>query len=281
MTFPARTRGRRRRFLVKAFTECILPGRIDTPFREEAVFMKSLLVFVLIGFGGIQEIEERMSKARREYDMEAAKAVVREAREEIPEDAPPAEQYVAARALLLLTELHRFEFEERYEEMSRKDRRELGKEIDEIAEEGIERAEKMGETSERYRLEADFYALKIRSKYHATKFRKEMTDAADLALEMDPTNPHAYVTVSKPYLFAKPRQGGDVDKAFELLSKALELDPSLEMAKVFLAVAYDKKGDSEKAEEVLKEVVDANPHSKMATTRLDSIRDGLEKAEER
>jgi len=243
--------------------------------------MKAGLLLVVGMAVASQEFEERIKNARLEYDLDGAREIVTEIGEVIPLDAGEEEQYMAARAILLLTELKRFDFEERYEELSRQERREIGREIDDIAKDGMDRIARMAESSERYRLEADFIALQIRSKYHATKFRKRMTEAADRALEMDPDNAHAYVSVCRPYLFAKPKQGGDVGKALELLNKAVDLDPTLEMASVFLAIAYDKMGEADRAEEILKQVVEYNPHSKIATERLDRIREGLEKAEDR
>ena len=208
----------------------------------------------------------------QEYNLEAAEKLVSELRDNFPAEPTEADHSLIARGLLLVAELHRIRFEDIYEQATRAARRKLGQKIDAAAEEGLKHTEAMGETSEAYRLRSDLYGLMIRTKYQGTKFLNEMEEYAAKAVELDPKNARAYVSVAKPYLFAKENQGGDLAKAFELLQKAVELDPKLVVARLFLAVAYDKKGDTAHAEEMLKRILDENPYCKPALKALEGAK---------
>jgi tetratricopeptide (TPR) repeat protein len=163
---------------------------------------------------------------------------------------------------LLTAELCRTDFEVLNEEGGEKDqRRALGDKIDALAKEGMEAAAALGETSEAYRIRSDFYALMIRSKFQGKKYRNKLETSSAKALELDPKNPYAYVSVSRPYLFAGPHQGGDLKKAMELLNKAIDLKPDYEAALQLRAVGYEKLGEKVKSDEEWKKILEKNPNA--------------------
>ncbi len=205
------------------------------------------------------DLEARLTAAARAYDMAAAQALVEEARKEVARDPSASNRLLLGRALLLVAELARIDFEELSDDAGRSERRALANRIDAAAREGMQVADALGEISEAHRLRADFYGVMIRTKYQGKKYRNRMESNAARAMELDPKNANAYVSVARPFLFATPRQGGDLDKAFALLSKAVELDPDLEAARMLLAVAYEKRGEMEKADAEWEKILAANP----------------------
>lgn len=221
--------------------------------------MNMLAVLMLLLGAPPADAGARLEAARRNYDIAAAQSLVSEIRGCLSNAPDPAERLLFAQSLLLVAELLRVQYEEAQNEEDQTPQRGLGEAIDSAAREGIEQADTLGETSEAYRIRADCYALMIRTKYQGKKYRAKMEKAAARAIELDPKNPRAYVSVARPYLFAGPTQGGDVKKAFELLSKAVELDPTLAAARQLRAVAYEKLGDKAKADAEWEKLLTENP----------------------
>lgn len=238
--------------------------------------LKVLLFVVCAAISNPKDYEARLAKVRSDYDLEAAQALVSELRPLMPSGPSLEERYLFGRALLYAAELERMEFEETRDQVERSRKREMGRSIDALADEGLAQATAMGETSESYRLRSDFIALKIRTKYQGSKYHEEMEEAAAKALELDPKNANAYVSVCRPFLFAKPNQGGDVQKALDLLSKAVSLDPNLEIAQFFLAIAYQKMGDQAKADQILKDILARNPKCKLAMETFEKAQQAVE-----
>ena len=119
---------------------------------------------------------------------------------------------------LLVAELERIDFEE-LATSQKKQRREIGESIDAAADAGLETLDSLPETSCRQRMRADLLATKIRSDFRAKKHIDEMKAAATRALELDPGNARAMVTLAKPFLFADDRHGRDLDEAVRMLER--------------------------------------------------------------
>jgi len=142
---------------------------------------------------------EALLDAKYRYDLDAAQSVLA--------DTAPAAGLEFAEASLLVAELLRGRYE--HDELGRDGRREVGREIDRVAEAALAVLETLPQSSERYRLAADLYGTLIRSRFRGMKYQPKLEQAVDKALELDPKNAHAWVTKARRPLFAKPRHGGD------------------------------------------------------------------------
>lgn len=232
--------------------------------------MNAVFAVCLIVCGGMEEWRGRMETAQKSYDIGAAEAVMGEIRTALGTDANPELRLLFARSLLLTAELCRTDFEVLSENGVDKDkRRALGDKIDALAKEGMDAAAALGEVSEHYRIRSDFYGLMIRSKYQGKKYRNKLESSSAKALELDPKNPYAYVSVSRPYLFAGPHQGGDLKKAMELLNKAIELKPDYEAALQLRAVGYEKLGEKAKSDEEWGKILAKHPEASRARKTLE------------
>ena len=145
-----------------------------------------------------------------------------------------------------------------------KQRRELGDRIDTVAEEGLHALQDHEETSETWRLRADLYGLMIRTDFQATKYRQTMIEAADRAMALDPQNPLAYLSRAKPYLFADPGRGQDLDAATRLIDQALALNPGLEPARLLKAFALHEQKHTPEALALLEKLLAENATCKPA-----------------
>jgi tetratricopeptide (TPR) repeat protein len=165
--------------------------------------------------------------------------------------------------------MRRFDYEQAEGKMDPRDRRLLGRTIDEVARIGLDALAQVPDSlSEKWRMSADFYGTMIRSNYKGSRYVQEMDHAMARALELDPANPLALLTASKRPLFAEEGQGGDVPAAMDLLNKALELDPELERAYAFRGAAYEKLGELDKAIADWRKALSLAPNSRMAKQKL-------------
>ncbi len=196
--------------------------------------------------------EAQLATAQRTYDLAAAEQVVDAMR---GHDVPPM---LHARARLLVGELQRIRYEDLPAEAWSR-RRELGNAIDGAAEAGLHALEAQPAASEVWRMRADLYGLMIRTDFQAAKFRSRMVDAAERAIALDAANPRAYVTRAKPFLFADPGRGQDLDEAVRLLDQALALDPNLESALLLKAFAQQQRGEVPAALALVEHVLRNNP----------------------
>jgi tetratricopeptide (TPR) repeat protein len=199
-----------------------------------------------------EDWEAQLATAQRTYNLSAAEQVVGAMR---GRDVPPM---LRARARLLVGELQRILYEDLPAEAWSR-RRELGNAIDEAAEAGLHAIEDQPDASEVWRIRADLYGLMIRTDFQATKYRSRMIDAADQAIALDAANPRAYITRAKPYLFAEPGRGQDLDEAVRLLDQALALDPNLESALLLKAFAHHQRGEMPAALALVEHVLRTNP----------------------
>ena len=222
--------------------------------------MSTVWMLCMVLCAGTGDWQARMDAAQKDYDVTAAQAVADELRKEAGPQATPEMRLLFLKSLLLTVEQIRVQYETMQQDgADRGDRRVLADKMDALAEEGLKVADGLGEVSEAYRIRADFYALKIRSKYQGKKYRNKMENSAEKALQLDPKNAFAYVSVARPYLFAGPLQGGDVKKAMGLLDKALALDPNLLSARMMRAVGYAKQDDKARCEAEWAKIVAENP----------------------
>lgn len=213
------------------------------------------------------EVAARVAAARHDYDMNAAKQALEDARDAVTVNPTRDATLLVAQAALLVGELGRLDWED-IPESDIADRRPLGNVIDEAANAGLHALQSVKPDSETYRLKADLLAVMIRSDYRAKKYRKEMEAAAAKAVELDPSNAKAYVSQAKPYVFADSNEGGDPEKAVALLSKALELDPTLETARCLRGLAYKKAGKVDKARADWEQALKDNPDCRPAKEQL-------------
>ncbi|MFV2072370.1 MAG: hypothetical protein ACC742_06925 [Thermoanaerobaculales bacterium] len=224
----------------------------------------------LVARGGATDLDvlgRDLETATRAYDRGLAITVLACIRRLNEERMSPAGADLQARAALLAAEIERLAFEDA-PPGQRAVRSEIGRRIDEAADQGLIVLDRMSESSERYRIEADLLATKIRSDFRAKKFRKRFQAAVARALELDEGNPRAWVTAAKPLAFAGPKRGGDLSEAVRLLDRALELAPGLESALLLRGLVWERRGDQARAEADWRAALDANPQCKPASVRL-------------
>ena len=217
---------------------------------------------------GLEALERALGEASRRYDASAATGVLSEARLLYRSEPSPAATDLHVRASLEVAELLRIEFEES-RDGNREARRIIGQRIDATAEEALAILELLSPSSENARRRADLIATMIRSDFRAKKYRDNFDRAVAQALELDQENALAWVAKAKPFLFASPNHGGDLGEAVGLLTRALELSPSLESARLLRAEAYLGIGDTGAAAADWREALAGNPHCEPARRRLE------------
>lgn len=90
------------------------------------------------------------------------------------------------------------------------------------------------------------------------------------AIDLDPNNPRAQMSLGIQYVMAPPIGGGDIKKGIATLEKALELDPTLSEAYYWLAKAYRKLNDRPHFEKSLQAGMKLNPQNPMYLNELQS-----------
>jgi len=240
------------------------------------VFVRTIWGFVLlltvctpIFAGTVDDYQTRAQRVEREYDLPAAVALMVELQSCVIENPSDESFMTLARVALLVAELRRMEYETT--DADPRNKRLLGRTIDDAAKVGRDALEKAPNVSEKWRIQADLYGTMIRSKYKGNKYGGEMDKATERARKMDPNNANAIVTGCKRLLFATKGQGGDVPAALEMLNEALAIDPNHERALIFRGIAYDKLGKEELAEKDWKRTLELNPYSRLAKDNLQSI----------
>lgn len=207
---------------------------------------------------GLERLERALGEATRRYDSSAATGVLSEVRSLHRSERSQDSADLHVRASLAVAELLRIEFENA-RGGDREARRILGQRIDATAQEALGILESMPVSSENARRRADLIATMIRSDFRAKKHQDDFEEAVAQALELDEDNARAWVAKAKRYLFAAPKQGGDLDEAVRLLTRALELSPSLESARLLRAEAYLRLGDTGAADDDWRAALEHNP----------------------
>lgn len=236
---------------------------------QRAMVAVLLVVMALAAPAGaaqdVAALEERLERARRQWDVSAVTEVLSLARGLEGEEA----WRLRAAAGLTQASVLRVEHEQT-PEAERETRRVLGSRIDVAAEEALGLLDRLPESSERERMRADLLATMIRSDFRAQKYRGRLDAAIDRALELDPDNPRALVSAAKPLVFAPEGQGRDLEAAVDRLDRALEIAPGLEAALLLRAEARRRLGDAEAARADWRRALEANPDSQPARWALDA-----------
>lgn len=230
-----------------------------------------LLIYAPAYADALADFQARAEQVEREYDLLAAEALMIELQPYVLESPAEDTHLMLARVALLVAELRRMDYETT--DVDPREKRLLGRTIDEAAKIGHDVLGKAPNVSEKWRIKADLFGTMIRSKYKGNKYGGEMDKATDRARQLDPNNASAIVTGCKRLLFAKPSQGGDVPAALKMLNQALEIDPNHERALIFRGIAYDKLGQEDLAERDWKRTLTLNPHSRLAKDNLQSMND--------
>lgn len=220
--------------------------------------------------GDAPSLERALADATRTYDLTAVTVVLARVRDAMAGQSGGGLVMLHAQASLALAELLRIEWEETPETEAAL-RRELGGRIDAVAQEGLAVTDQLAESSERERVRADLVATMIRSDFRARKYESQFRASVQRSLALDGRNPRAWVSSAKPFLFASPEHGGDLNEAVRLLDHAVELAPHLESALLLRALAQERLGDLEAARTDLGAVLTRNPDCVPARRALERI----------
>jgi tetratricopeptide (TPR) repeat protein len=121
---------------------------------------------------------------------------------------------------------------------------------------GVAAAEKAVElnpqSSEAHRLLGDLLNQLIPHVFGGgMRYGKRSTDELDKAIELNPKNADAYVSRAISYHYTPESFGGSRQKAFELLSKAVEIAPHADSPHIWLALFHLEAG---RAQDALREI---------------------------
>jgi tetratricopeptide (TPR) repeat protein len=235
--------------------------------RLRAVVWTLLVAAPFVSGAAEPALATSVEAALRSYDLTAATVALAGVRDARASDQNSDLERLHAVAALGVAELLRIEFEGLPSGQA-DDRRELGGRIDATAREGLRVVDRLPESSERERMRADLIATMIRSDFRAKKHEHEFNNAVSRALELDEDNPSAWVSAAKPFLFAPPQRGKDLEQALRHLDRALELDPTLESALLLRAVAHRESGDQDAARADWRAALDRNPRCLPAAEAL-------------
>ena len=220
------------------------------------------------------DLARSLSEARRTYDLEAAIELREVVGESLETSPSPNLLRLLADVCLLEAELRRIEFES-LEEAKRGERRALGALIDEAAGEGLAGLARLAALTEldldsdSLRLQADLLGTLIRSKFRGKKYRRDMESAAQRALDLDPRNALALVSLAKPYVFHPGRNEDDLRIGLEFLVRALAIDSKLESARLLRGRALAEIGKVDEAIADWQSALDRNPDCRPARTLLE------------
>jgi Flp pilus assembly protein TadD len=217
-------------------------------------------------FAGADELQERFAEAQYTFDQTLAKDLLPQY-EQLAQSTDSESAWLDyAAAALLVAELIRGDYE--HLSVARKQKRELGRSIDRVANSALKALAILPDSSERYRLEADLLGAMIRSKFKGMKYQERLELAIAKALELDENNADAWVSNAKRPLFAAEKHGGEPALALEYLNRALEIRPEHVQALLFRGVAHTKLGESALAEEDWVLAKKLNPNVAGAQERL-------------
>ncbi|MFW5694629.1 MAG: tetratricopeptide repeat protein [Alkalispirochaeta sp.] len=124
-----------------------------------------------------------------------------------------------------------------------------------------------GEFSEGLRVQADLHAQMMfaRGMFYMVRFGSEARRQAMRAMELDPDNIRARITVAGFYLNAPRVAGGDPEEGVAILEQALSTNPSNESLSFLilglLAQTYIDDGDESTAESYLRRAAEIYPTS--------------------
>ncbi len=110
------------------------------------------------------------------------------------------------------------------------------------------------------------------------RYGKKSVEEADKAIELNPKNPDAYVTRAISYLYTPAEFGGNRQKGFELLTKAVESDPLADTPRIWLAQYYVDEGKPDDALREINEARRLNPGRMFTRYVLDQVTAARKKA---
>ncbi len=240
------------------------------PFGATAIAAIAGLVFAIGADAAmLEKLQQEVAQAEHNYDLDEALRLVGELQALSAEEPGVPVNLTLARAALLAAEMRRFDYEQSEGKMDPRERRLLGRTIDDVARIGLDALASVPDTlSEKWRMSADFYGTMIRSNYKGSKYVQEMEHATERAVELDPSNPLALMTAAKRPLFAEENQGGDVPLAMKYLNQAIEIDPKLDRAYAFRGEGHEKLGESDQALADWRKAIELAPNSRLAKERL-------------
>ena len=94
-------------------------------------------------------------------------------------------------------------------------------------------------------------------------------DEVRKATEMDPKSAKAWLSRGVGNYYLPPALGGGIDQAVQDLRKAIQLDPALAEAHLWLGVALRKAGKNAEARQSLTKSLELNPTRKWARQQLE------------
>lgn len=209
---------------------------------------------------------KRIDGVRMAYDIPGAATLLEEMSKYVEAKPTREGDLEVGRAALAVAELLRYQYE--WGGLGPIDRRNVGKKIDSAAYTGHRALNRADPSSEKYRIKADLWGTMIRSDFKAKKYGTRMERAAEIALDLDPENPNAYVTGCKRALYAPEKRGGDLDLAMEYLDTALKLAPHHEAALIMRGIGWEKMDEFDKAMEAWNKALDLNPNCRPAKENL-------------
>jgi len=236
---------------------------------KHIVLIALLGLFTLTAAAQDSSLQHRFSQAQFTFDLILAEELLPEFQQQAESENTERAWLDYAAAALLVAELHRGVYE--HEELDKKARRQLGKDIDAVAESALAALKTLPDSSERYRLEADLLGPMIRSKFKGMKLQPRLEQSIETALELDNQNANAWVSKSRRPLFAPPEHGGDSALALLYLNRALEVNPNHVQALLFRGAAHSKLGNPTLADDDWSRATELNPNTAEAKGRLLNI----------
>jgi tetratricopeptide (TPR) repeat protein len=141
-----------------------------------------------------------------------------------------------------------------------------------------EEALSFGEFSEGYRLLADAYAqlLNYNGIFYKMSTGRKIMDLATKAIQLDPRNVKAHLTLAISYMFAPPIAGGGLHRSLETLHK-LESFSGVERQDRFsinawLGMAYSKKGEEKKAIKYFRNALSIYPGNSWMKNTIEDLK---------
>ena len=129
------------------------------------------------------------------------------------------------------------------------------------------------EVSDVHRLLADTYQrlMNYNGVLYAMGKASKTVKLLQKALDLDPQNYRAYISLGTYCFYAPAISGGSVDKAITMFTKALESEDEFDRfcAYIWLGDTYGKRKDYETAQRYLQEALDIYPNSQWAKHSLE------------